>query len=409
MGGSGKGEAVMLRLARGKVARVLEEDAGMQVLEVELFDGSRQAKREQALSFLQGTGTWMPGDPVLLNTTAVRLGLGTGGYHIVVARLEEQGETDVQPSEWGHIMKMRYSPMQLAVDAIEEQNSRHHALFTQKGLSLEAAPVLIGELHSLLPTLTLALKRMQPSFRLVYLMPDAASLPIGLSKHVRQLKQAGQLAATVTAGHAWGGDLETVNIHTGLLAARHVAKADIIVCLLGPGVVGTGTELGFSAMQLAEVIHAVSLLDGLPIFIPRISFADLRPRHQGVSHHTRTLLKRFTLRPVLLPVPLFADWRDLALLAQEEEDQLASVHHRLLLDAPEISRVAAVHAGYPGSVKTMGRSLADDPSPFQTAYLAAQVAVRSSIWIKGRGASLPGCGDPAILAALCSYLTSCEA
>lgn len=101
-------------------------------------------------------------------------------------------------------------------------------------------------------------------------MPDAASLPIAFSQHVRQLSRAGHLTATVTTGHAWGGNREAVTIHSGLLAARHVEKADVILCMLGPGVAGTGTVYGFSGVQLAEVIHAVSALGGTP-FLSRAS------------------------------------------------------------------------------------------------------------------------------------------
>ena len=83
-----------------------------------------------------------------------------------------------------------------------------------------------------------------PGRRLVYLMSDGAALPLGFSQTVTALKQEGLLAATITFGHAFGGDLEAVNIYSALLAAKHVVQADLAVVLMGPGVVGTGTTLG---------------------------------------------------------------------------------------------------------------------------------------------------------------------
>ena len=46
---------------------------------------------------------------------------------------------------------------------------------------------------------------------------------------------------TVSCGQAFGGDLEAVTLHSGLLAARLVGEADVAIVGIGPGVVGTGT------------------------------------------------------------------------------------------------------------------------------------------------------------------------
>ena len=54
-------------------------------------------------------------------------------------------------------------------------------------------------------------------------------------------RDAGWLACTITVGHAFGGDLETVTLHTGLLAARHVLGAQVAVVAQGPGNLGTGS------------------------------------------------------------------------------------------------------------------------------------------------------------------------
>jgi hypothetical protein len=266
---------------------------------------------------------------------------------------------------------------------------------------------LIGELHSMLPAAVAACKSENPHSRIVYVMPDGASLPIALSRQVFRMKERNLLAATVTTGHAWGGDLESVTIYSGLLAARHVAHADIICCFLGPGVVGTGTPLGFSGMQLAEVIHAVSLLGGIPIFVPRISFTDPRERHRGISHHSRTVLKRFALRPTLTYVPCFSDARDQMISEQCAEDQLANQHVLVRSKVASLEYVRELDETHQLGLSTMGRSLSDDPSPFQTAVSAAHIALRCRQWLNGQvTGDACRCGEPDILAALASYLTN---
>ncbi|MBY0084496.1 DUF3866 family protein [Brevibacillus brevis] len=358
----------MLRLAVGTVQKVLEKQAGMQILEVRT-ESVAGCKLQRVLSFLQED--YKSGDLLLINTTAVHLELGTGGYHFVVGKVNQPVETDVLPNEWGHVMKMRYSPWQLAVDSVEEQASPYHDLFVQEDLSLEGTPVLIGELHSLLPVAVLTLRKKNPNVRIVYVMPDGASLPIALSQHVQQLKATGSLAATVTTGHAWGGDRESLTIHSGLLAARHVEHADIIICMLGPGVAGTGTSYGFSGVQLAEVIHAVSTLGGTPFFIPRISFGDQRARHYGISHHTISIVNRFTLCPVLVTIPIFGDERDEILSRQMKTIEGAGKHIFIKGKVPDLSGLASLEKGYGLSFSTMGRNWQEDPAPFQTAWMAA--------------------------------------
>jgi len=401
----------MLTLELAEVENVLEEWPEMQILRVVLADG----QRGKAVCY-RHSGTCAAGDQVLINTTAVKLGLGTGGYHFVVAKQQVAGKQegremcdDVYPTRWGHVMKLRYTPLQMAVDAIEEQHSPHHPLLADETLTLDGTPVLIGELHSLLPVLVLVAKQLRPDARLVYLMPDGAALPLAISQQVRTLRQQQWLAATVTTGHAYGGEIEAVNIPSGLLAAKWVGNADLIICLLGPGVVGTGTPYGFSGMQLAEAVHAVSILGGIPVFVPRLAFGDSRTRHKGLSHHTRTLLRRFVLRPVLVPIPQFGDERDELLARQMDEDRWQESHVPLRITAPHLEDLLAIAAGYPLPITTMGRSLAEEPAPFQTACLAAQLAVRL-LGLKAEFVNAwPAPDERAILARLAACLTGGEA
>jgi len=393
----------MLGVAAAKVSKVQQEQDGWQLLEVEQ---NHNGERGLAICYWRETGKCGVGEEILINTTAVELGLGTGGCHFVIGKLLDTPRDDYYPNAWGHIMKMRYTPVQIAVDAVEEQASPYHDLFVGEQKTLEGTPVLIAELHSLLPIFALAARKQKPDWNIVYMMPDGAALPIAISQHVRRLQEMNVLNATLTTGHAWGGDFEAVNVYTGLLAAKWAAKADLIICTLGPGVVGTGTSLGFSGMQLAEVIHAVSLLAGIPVFTPRLSFADRRERHRGMSHHSRTLLKRFTLRPVILPFPRFDDERDELLDQQEQEDRLGDIHGRIVFPAPPLHELYTLQDQYKLSISTMGRKLEEDPAPFQAAYLSVQAALTilsERATINGETLDL---SDPATLTRLCSYLTN---
>ena len=66
-------------------------------------------------------------------------------------------------------------------------------------------------------------------------MTDGGALPAWFSRTVAGLRDAGWLATCVTVGQAFGGDLEAVSIHSGLLAARLVAGCGRRCRRPGPG------------------------------------------------------------------------------------------------------------------------------------------------------------------------------
>ena len=228
-----------------------------------------------AVNFNEITGTVSTGDKVLLNTTAVELNLGTGGSHFVMANLTVPVDSRQIAAEPGHIMKIRYTPNQIKVLSVEEQDSPYHDVM-KDFRSLDNTPVVCCSLHSMLPAAAAAVKSYEKNLKVVYVMTDGAALPIGLSRLVKKLKTKGLIDGTVTAGHAFGGDFEAVNIYSGLAAARAVLGADVIIAGMGPGIVGTGTPLGFSGIEQAGIIHAAEALEGRPIAVLRLSFADAR-------------------------------------------------------------------------------------------------------------------------------------
>src|SRR6266536_1986937 len=93
----------------GKVTRLLVERPGLQRVEVDLGEGP-----EPAYVLTQLTGTVAVGDRIVVNTTAVELGLGTGGWHVVHWNLERESWAERGP---GHIIKGRYTSLQADVAA----------------------------------------------------------------------------------------------------------------------------------------------------------------------------------------------------------------------------------------------------------------------------------------------------
>jgi hypothetical protein len=121
-----------------------------------------------------------------------------------------------------------------------------------------------------------------------FVWQEGGALPVALSSAVQELKGKGLLRTVVSCGNCFGGDLESVNVYSGLLAAAEVA--DLVLVGIGPGILGTGTQEGHGGMAAAIAANAALSLGGEPVLAPRISAADPRGRHRGLSHHTRAAL-----------------------------------------------------------------------------------------------------------------------
>src|SRR5262249_38034258 len=141
----------------------------------------------------------------------------------------------------------------------------------------------------------------RPQLRVAYVMTDGGALPAWFSRTLSALE--GHLAGVITTGQAFGGDLEAVTVHSGLLAAKHALNADVAIVSQGPGNLGTGTPWSYSGVSIGEAVNAVAVLGGRPIGSLRISGADARPRHQGLSHHSVTAYGKVALAPADLVIP----------------------------------------------------------------------------------------------------------
>lgn len=343
----------------GVVVRLLQERPGLQRVEVDLGDGP-----ERAYVLPQLTGTVAPGDLVVVNTTAVELGLGTGGWHVVHWNLARDSWSEKGP---GHIIKARYTSLQTDVGSAEEHLDAELADVD----SIDGMPVVAAALHSQLPAVAAVFKDRRPDARLAYVMTDGAALPLALSDLVADLRDRSLVDATITCGHAFGGDYEAVSVFSALAVARHVAGADAAVVVMGPGIVGTGTRLGFTGIEVGPVLDAAAGLAGDPIACLRISFADARRRHQGVSHHTLTTLRVACRSRVTVAIPLVGGDEEARIRADLREAGLDVRHDLVDVAAPDVLGLFAAHDL---RISSMGRPAEADPVLFQAAGAAAIIA-----------------------------------
>lgn len=271
-------------------------------------------------------------------------------------------------------MKLRYTPMQVKVDSVEEQESEHHEKITNFE-NLNDMPVVVGTLHSMLTPFAASYKRNNPTKKLVYIMTDGAALPIFLSKNVDTLKQKGLIDSTITIGNAFGGDYECINIYTALITAKEILKADAVFVSMGPGIAGTGTKYGFTGIEQGSILDAVNKLGGKAIAIPRVSFADKRERHQGISHHSLTVLDEIVNTKATIPVMEYPDTYGDIIREQIIKHNLDSKHDIAYIMFCNEDKTKEDLEFFNLKVKSMGRNYEEDKEFFQSASAAAYYLV----------------------------------
>jgi hypothetical protein len=374
MGGQGAKVRHVIIWADGTVTDVRGRWKGAVELSVARRDAT-SASEVPALAYTDLMAAPAVGDRVLLNVAALEHGLGTGGYALVIAVLDAEGKVSAQPPQpSGHLVKARYLPLQAMVAGADEQGSAHHELLADAD-SIDGMPVVVADLHSALAPVLLAIENDRPGTRVVYIMSDQGALPLAFSRSVAELRASGLLAGTVTVGQASGGDLEAVTLHSGLLAARLALDAEIVVVSQGPGNLGTGTRWGFSGVNAGEAINAAAVLGGRPVGTLRISGADSRARHRGVSHHSLTAYGRVALCQADIAVPDLAGDGSPAMAALASAiaagvRQLS--RHRLIM--VDLTGLRTVLAASPIELSSMGRGLDADPGYFLAGAAAGRHA-----------------------------------
>ena len=365
----------MIIWADGTVTELRGQWKGAVELTVARSD-SREGTEVPALVYTDLMPAPAVGDRVLLNVAALERGLGTGGYALVIAVLDAEGRVAAQPPQpAGHLVKARYLPLQAMVAGADEQGSAHHELLAESD-SISGMPVIVADLHSALAPILLAIADDRPGTRVAYVMTDQGALPLAFSRSVAELRASGLLAGTVTVGQAFGGDLEAVTLHSGLLAARLALDAELVVVTQGPGNLGTGTRWGFSGVTAGEAINAAAILGGRPVGTLRMSAADARERHRGVSHHSLTAYGRVALCPADIAVPDLTDDESPAMaeLAERLTASLQQLGSRHRLVTVSLSGLRAVLAESPIPLSSMGRGLDDDPAYFLAAAVGGRHA-----------------------------------
>jgi hypothetical protein len=320
-------------LRRGTVTAVVEQHEGLIRLEV---DGS------PCVAYPRLTGPVELGDDVLVNAQARELGLGSGGFDVLYANLTRG--LDLDPDQGAHVMALPYTPLQHAVVHAEEDG----ALVP----SLDGTPVVCCSLHSQLAPVCAGIGQ-APG--VAYVQLAGGALPVALSDSLRILREAQLIDVAIAASPCYDAEVQCANAASALAWAA-TRGYDAIVCAVGPGIVGTGSDLGHGALSAADAANAASALGGAPVIAVRYSEADERERHRGVSHHTRAVIE------LCLGDPVVAWPAGLAAPAWLEHEEIDVADWR---EACE--RLPLEH---------MGRGTAEDPWFFAAAFAAGRLARR---------------------------------
>jgi hypothetical protein len=269
------------------VTAVLERHEGLARLEVEGIP---------CVAYPRLTGPVAVGDDVVVNVQARELGLGSGGFDVLAVNLTRGLELPPEPK--AHVMTLPYTPLQSAAVHAEE--------VAPAADSLHGLPVVCCSVHSQLAPVCAGIG---DGVRVAYVQLEGGALPVSLSDAVRALKARGLLEVAIAAQPCLDGDVQCVGVPSALAWAAG-ERYDVVVCAVGPGIVGTSTRLGHGAVSVAAAANAAAALGGRPVLAVRASEADERERHRGASHHSRTVLDLCLARVEVPPGEAAAGWRE---------------------------------------------------------------------------------------------------
>jgi hypothetical protein len=359
----------MLKLRRATVIQAGPADGPEQELTVSLAGESRPAIADVRL-----LGPSMEGDELIVNVQARDLGLGSGGFDIVHVNLTRGLSAD--GAQGAHVMKLNYTSLQHAVHPVEEDGLR----------PVLERPVAVLALHGQLAAVAWAFAQARPGSRLGFVQTPGGALPGGHSRIARTLRERGLLAGHITAGAAYGGEAEAVTTAGALDHGLRTLGWDAAVCGPGPGIVGSSSALGHGGMHALDSAHTALALGARALLVARMSSADTRPRHRGISHHTLTVLD-LLLEPVTVALPagirspvgadlraglgsVFGAAERVKPQMELEVDRPARMARHDWRRAP-VEMPAYLASGLPA--ETMGRVLVEDPLFFGAALAAGTV------------------------------------
>jgi hypothetical protein len=295
-------------------------------------------------------GKMREGDEVVVNIAALDLELGSGGFDVVHVNLTRGLDGGKEGD--AHVIKLNYTSLQHAVESVEERSGR--VIPGMQG-KVAALPVAVLPLHGHLAPAAWAVAQAVPGLRVGYVQTAGGALPGSLSRDVVELRERNLLAGHVTAAPAYGGEREALSV-VGALDVAGELGWDAALVGPGPGIIGSDTAYGHGGMAALDSAHAALSLDLPTVLSPRLSSADPRDRHRGLSHHTKTVLDLLLARvDVVLPEG-----------ASDIAASLSDSNHPLHYAPADLGGYES--SGLP--TKTMGRSLADDPLFFSSPLAA---------------------------------------
>jgi Protein of unknown function (DUF3866) len=322
----------MLTLRRGRVTAVVERAEGLSRIEV---DG------RPCIAYPRLTGAVALGDEVIVNTQARELELGSGGFDVLFVNLTRGLELPAE--RHAHVMKLPYTPAQAAVRHVEED--------ADLPSSLSGLPVVCCSLHSQLAPVCAGIGS---KASVAYVQLAGGALPVSLSDAVRELRSRGFLDVAASVGACLDGEIECASSASALLWAKGTGF-DVVVCGIGPGIVGTGSRFGHGGVAAAEAANVAAALAGVPIIAIRASERDRRERHAGVSHHALAVLE-LCLGEVVVPWP---SAYEIPLQLERREEVEVTGWEEACAELP---------------LSHMGRSPQEDPLFFAAAYAAGRAA-----------------------------------
>jgi hypothetical protein len=308
-------------------------------------------------------GEMHEGDEVVVNVAALDLELGSGGFDVVHVNLTRGLDASGDDE---HVMKLNYTSLQHPVAPAELPWGDVAAMEAKviaepRGAAMQA---LVLPLHGHLAPAAWAAAQVAAGLKVGYVQTAGGALPGSLSRDVAQLRERGLLCGHITVAPSYGGEREALSVAGALDAAANGLGWDAALVGPGPGIIGSGTRLGHGGMTALDSAHAALAL-GLPTLLsPRLSEADPRERHRGVSHHTLTVLE-LLLGGVDVPLP-------------EGHPEVAAQLVSAAGDRHRIEKTPVDLDGYAASglpARTMGRGIEQD-SLFFCAALAAGGALR---------------------------------
>ena len=346
----------MLKLRRGIVVEAAP-------LTVEVAGRHRRAWADESM-----VGPVEVGDEVVVNVEALDLGLGSGGFDVVHVNLTRGLEGEGATGE--HVMKLNYTSLQHAVRPVDPP-----AEGTRRD---PPVAVLVIPLHGHLAPAAWAAQQAWPGLQVGFIQGPGGALPGSISTDVSLLRERGLLAGHITAGPCHGGEHEAITMAGAIDAAAFEFEWDVVVVGPGPGVLGSESWLGHGGMAAFDAANAAIGLGWPTLVSPRLSSSDPRPRHRGLSHHSRTVLEMLRA-PVRVPVPEAAveGWPLLdegapeggsPQAALDELIEICGGRHDIAVQRIDLDGYAS--SGLP--TRTMGRSIEEDPLFFAAALAAGR-------------------------------------